>query len=803
MIRNNIRLALRLLLKHKNITIINIIGLSFSMACVLFILLWIQQELSYDRFHPDYRQIYRVEENQYYSNPEPYHVNVTPHPAGPAWKEEIPEITEQCRIAFSGGLLLNHDDTKFYENDVIATDSSYFRMFGFELLHGDPGAVLNEPNTIVLSEEIARKYFATDQAIGKVLKVDNDALYTVTGVMKDPPENTVLPAKILLPWSYREQQNFYSESWRNNAIYTYVKLIPGTADSTINNKITEVTNLHKEDNTITFEVNPIHRIHLHSYFGFGKSPGAILYVYIFSAVAIFVLIIACINFMNMSTAKSSLRAKEIGLRKVNGASKQRLVRQHMSESFVQTAISAFLALLLVVLLINKFNDISGKEVGLAEVFSWKYIAGLLLVTLFTGTLAGLYPAVHLSSLQPARAIRQQNDTRTGSGMLRKILVVFQFSLSILLISGALIVSRQLHYMQNADLGFDKYQLLTIPLQGGLAAHYETLKDEVLKNPGIESVSASTDQPFRIGSNSSNIDWQGKDPENEVLVSFTAVDFDYATTMKIRMDAGRDFSANYRGDLYQDTVANWLINKTMADIIARDLPAAGTASGGMDQVVGMTLRFMGIEGQVVGVMDDFHFKPLSNEVEPLVVAAFPPNYLMNMIVRLRIGDVQPVLQDLESTWNALVPDFPFEYRFVDEEIDNMYRSEQRMSSLIGIFTFVAILIACMGLFALASFNAERRTREIGVRKTFGASEGIIVRIMLMDITRLVLISLAIGLPSTWFLARWWLRDFYYRIDLTPGIFLVSSLLIVLVSLVTILYHALRSARLNPATALRYE
>lgn len=791
MIRNNLRLALRLLLKHKSITVINIIGLSFSMACVLFILLWVQQELSYDRFHPDYRQICRVEENQYYSNPEPYHVNVTPHPSGPVWKEEIPEITEQCRIAFSGGILLSHDDIKFFENDVIATDSSYFKIFGFELLQGDPENVLNTPNTLVLSEEIARKYFGTDQAIGKILKVDNDELYTVTGIMKDPPKNTILPAKILLPWSYRRQQNFYSDSWGSNSIYTYVRLMPGIADSTINNKITQVTNLHKEENTITFEVNPIHRIHLHSYFGFGKSPGAVLYVYIFSAVAIFVLIIACINFMNMSTAKSSMRAKEIGLRKVNGASKQRLVRQHMSESFVQTAISALLALLLVVLLLNKFNDISGKEVGLADVFSWKYIAGLLVVTLFTGTLAGIYPAFHLSSLQPVRAIRQQTDTRTGSGMLRKILVVFQFSLSILLVSGAIIVSRQLNYMQNAEIGFDKYDLLTIPMQGGLSSHYETLKDELLKNPGIESVSASTDQPFRIGSNSSNIDWQGKDPENEVLVSFSAADFDYATTMKIRMIDGRDFSENYRGDLYQDTVANWLINKTLADIIGKDV------------IVGMTIRFMGIEGQVVGVMDDFHFKPLSNEVEPLVVAVFPANYLVNMIVRLRSGNVQPVLKEMESTWNSLVPDFPFEYSFVDEEIDNMYRSEQRMASLIGIFTFVAIVISCMGLFALSSFNAERRIREIGVRKTFGASETIIARIMLMDITRLVLTSLAIGLPSTWLLARRWLQDFYYRIDLSSDIFLVSALLIVVVSLATILYHALRSARLNPVTALRYE
>lgn len=791
MIRNNIRLAIRLLLKHKNISVINIIGLSFSIACVLFILLWVQQELSYDRFHPDYKQVHRVEENQYYSNPEPYHVTVTPHPSGPVWKEEIPEITEQCRIAYANGLLLTHENRKFFENKVFSTDSSFFQMFGFELLKGDPRAVLNAPNTLVLSEETAIKYFGTVNALGKTLKVDNNEIYTVTGIMKDPPRNTVLYANVLLPWFYHEQQPFYSDSWNNNSISTYVKLAPGTADSTINTKITEVTNLHKEDNTITFETMPIHRIHLHAYFGFGKSPGAIIYIYIFSAVALFVLIIACINFMNMSTARSSIRVKEIGLRKVNGASKFRLIRQHLSESFVQTAIAAFLALLIVVLLLPKFNDISGKEVGVAVIFSWKYLTGLLVVIITTGILAGTYPAFHLSSLQPARAIRQHSDTRYGSGLLRKILVVFQFSLSILLISGAIIVSRQLHYMQNADLGFDKQQLVTIPLRGGLEEHYETLKTEMLKNPAVKNVSASIHQPLRIGSNSSNIHWQGKDPENEMLVSFTAVGYDFSKTMGIRILSGRGFSEKYPGDVYQDSIANFLINKTLADIINKE------------EIIGTELTFMGARGQIIGVMNDFHFKPLSSGVEPLAAVVFPPSLLMNMYIRVQHNNPKTLLADMEQAWNEMAPDFPFDYNFVDEQIANLYPAEQRMSRLIAIFTVVAIIIACMGLLALASFNAERRTREIGIRKTFGASEPGIVKIMIMDISRLIMISLLIGLPASWFLARRWLEDFFYRIDLSIDIFLIAAILIILFSLMTILYHAIKSARMNPVDALRYE
>lgn len=791
MILNNIRLAFRLLLKHKSISFINIVGLSLSIACALFILLWVQHELSYDRFHPDYKDIYRVEENQIYSNPEPYHVNVTPNPSGPVWKEEIPEIIEQCRLAWSGGILLSHEDTKFFENDVVACDSSYFQLFGFTLAEGNPDDILNEPNTIVIAEEIADKYFGTTHAIGKVLKVDNDELYTVTGIMKDPPKNTVIQAKILLPWTYRTSQQFYSDSWGNNSIFTFVKLEKKSSDTLVNSKITEVTNMHKEDNTVLFELNPIHRVHLHSYFGFGKSPGAVMYVWIFTAVALFVLLIACINFMNMSTAKSSVRAKEIGLRKVCGASKSRLVKLYLSESFVQTIVSAFLALLLVVIFLNKFNDISGKDVSLSDVFSLKYMAGLISVALFTGILAGLYPAFYLSSFKPARAIKEQYDARKGSGLLRKVLVVFQFSLSILLISGAIIVSRQLSYMQNADLGFNKYHLLSIPLKGGLGEHYATLKNEFLKNPKIEYISASMQEGYNIGSNSSNIEWEGKDEEMDVLVSFTAVDFDFTDAMGIRILSGRGFSNEFKGDVYQDTTANFLINKTLADIINKD------------DLVGMNISFMGIRGKIVGIMDDFNFKPLSNEVEPLAMIPISPEYLSSMIVRLKTEDVKPVISDMEKTWNSLVSQFPFEYSFVDEEIDNMYRSEERMAKLIGIFTFIAVIIACMGLFALASFTAERRTREIGVRKSFGASERAIVKIMIMDITRLILLALAIGLPAVWLLATRWLEDFYYRISLKPDIFIISSVVIILVSVLTITYHAIKSSRLNPVLALRYE
>lgn len=791
MIRKNLKIAFRLLLKHKSTSLINIIGLSISLACALFILLWVQHELSYDRFHPDYKQLCRVEEDQFYSNnPEAYHVNVTPGPSGPVWMEEIPEIINQCRFGFAGGLF-SYEDKKFFENSVIAVDSSFFQMFGAELLEGDPNAILNEPNTMVITEEIAAKYFGDDEAMGKSIKVDNDELYTVTGIMKKMPSNSNYRADILLPWSYRQAQVYHNESWGSNSIFTIVKLAEGAVDTTVNAKITEVTNIHKPNNTILFEVNPLHRIRLHGYFGYSQGPTAVIYVYIFSIIAIFVVIIACINFMNMSTAKSSLRAKEIGLRKVSGASKRQLVSQYLAESFLQTFISSIISVILVILLLNKFNDISGKELVFTDLINLNYILGILGILVFTGLVAGSYPALYLSNLQPVRAIKDQGESKKGSGLLRKVLVVFQFSLSILLIAGAIIISRQLQYMKNADLGFNKEYLVNVPLRGGLNAQYTTIKDELLKNPGVEYISASMQQGYRISSNSSGITWPGKDAEQNVLVSFTAVDFDFVNSMGIQMAAGRPFSQNYPADMLQDTLANFIINAKLAEIIDKE------------EIVDMSMNFMGIHGRVVGLMEDFHFSTLRNNIEPLAIIPIGQEYLMNMIIRLKPGDTENTLEQMEIKWNELVPEFPFEYSFVEDEINDMYRSEERMATLIAIFTIVAVIIACMGLFALASFTAERRTREIGVRKTFGAAEWNISWMMLRDSTILIIIALVFALPGVWLLARRWLSDFSFRIELEADVFIFAALLAILVSVFTTIYHAIRSSRINPVLALRYE
>lgn len=789
---NKLKQSLRILFKERRITLINIAGLSISLTCALFMLLWVQHELSFDRFHTDYEQLYRVEEDQYYSNAEPYHVNVTPFVSGPVWKDEVPEIDEQCRLAFQGGHLFSEGENKFFEDGIVVVDSSFFDMFTFEFKFGNKHSVLREPNTMVITEELSSKYFGDADPVGRTIQVNQDLLFTVSGVIEESPSNTIMGFKVLFPWNYLSLEDRNNDTWSSNSIMTCVKLQEGAVDSTVSRKITEVTNIYKEDNTIDYMVAPFSEIHLHSYFGFGRSPGAIMYVYIFGAIAFFVLLIACINFMNLSTARSSIRAKEIGLRKVNGASRMHLVKQYMTESFVQTLISVVVAFLLVLALLNKFNHISGKDIEPAGLFAIQFLLGILGVLVVTTILAGSYPALYLSALRPLRAIREQTDQRTGSGLLRKILVVFQFSMAVILITGALVATRQLTFMRSAELGYNKHNLLHIALRGNLNQEYETLKQSFMEHPGVLNATASIQAPYRIGSNSSGISWEGKDPEQDVLVSFTGVHHNFIETMGITLRGGRDFSDSFPGDMYHDdTLANWIINSTLADIIDKE------------ETVGMNLTFMGIHGQVVGVMEDYHFKPLGDEIEPMALCPLPVEMLMHMVVRLAPDQPQEALGFIQDKWEEILPQYPFDYTYVEEAIDNMYQGEEKMAILLKIFTVVAMIIASLGLFALASFTAQRRIKEIGIRKSMGAMEGQITLMMIKDFSLYVLISLVIALPAVWFIANRWLKEFSFRIELKPDLFVLTALVTATVAILTVLYHAFRTARINPVLALRYE
>ncbi|MEZ5072337.1 MAG: FtsX-like permease family protein [Bacteroidales bacterium] len=788
--------TLRILFKEKRITMINIGGLAISLACTLFMWLWVENELSYDRFHDDFRQLYRVEENQFYSGEEPYHVNVTPYVSGPVWKDEIPEIAEQCRMSYTPGQLFTYGEQRFFEEGLFAVDSTFFRLFSLPLRLGDPHRQFLEPNTIVLTSELAKKYFGDEPPLGKAIRVNEDQMHTVTGVLETLPENTVLEFNALLPWSAVVSSGQYQDNWGTNSIQTFVKLQPGAVDTVLNRKLTQVTNLYKENNTTDFLVAPFSRIHLHAYFGYGHSPGAILYVYIFVAIASFVLLIACINFMNLSTARASIRAHEIGLRKTNGATRIQLRRQHLAESFFQTLAAVLLAVLLVLALLAPFNRLTGKEIPAGNLLQWPFLLGATAILVVSTLLAGSWPAFYLSALDPLQAIRERSDRQGKSGLLRKVLVVFQFSLAVLLIMGSMVVTRQLKYMQGADLGFEKQGLLSIPLRGGLNSRYDLLKEEFGALSAVQSTCASMQPPYRIGSNSGGIRWEGKDPDHHILVSFTGVHYDFIKTMGIALEAGRDFESRFPGDLYQDTTANFIINATLARIMEEDLPEGS-------EVLGSNLEFIGASGRIVGIMEDYHFQTLGVDIEPMAIAPVPADNLSTMIVRLAPGMEAEGLRQVEETWEEILPQYPFESTYVDEVIRDMYRGEERLSSLLSIFTGVAFLLACLGLFALSSFTAQRRRREIGIRKTLGAGERQIGWMMVRDFSLYILLSLVIALPAVWFIATRWLGEFSYRIALKADLFLYAVLATTLVSVLTVLFHALRSARLDPVDTLRHE
>jgi predicted permease len=792
MFRNYLVTALRTIFRQKVFSFINIMGLAFGLACALLILLWIQDELSYDKFHENADRLFRVEEDQFYSG-EVYHVNVTPYPSGPVWKDEIPEIDDACRHQWPNGMLFRYGDNSFYERGCVAVDSSFFNMFSYSLLQGDPSQVLAQPWSAVITEETAEKYFGADDPVGKVFTVNNRYEFTVTGVLESIPRNSILEFDILVPFSYLNETGQFNDSWGSNSIRTFILLHENAIIDTVNNKLTRIVQQHNEGTTTKFMAAPFTGIHLHGYGGYGPRPGAIVFVYIFSAIAIFVLLIASINFMNLSTARSANRAREIGLRKTSGASRGTVIVQFFGESVLLALISLVFALFIVSAIMPVFNTISGKELDFSSLMSLRFILSMILVALVAGLVSGIYPALYLSAFRPIRVLKGDLSTGMKSGRMRKILVVVQFALSVFLIIGTVVVYRQLNYMKGKDLGYDREHLFYVYMRGDIKESYHTLKEELLRNPNVLSVSASGHQPHRISSNSGGASWEGKDPELEVLIGYNPVDFDYIETMGIEMAYGRSFSKEYPGDLYHDTIANFMINEQVARIM------------GIENPVGHRFSFWNIHGRVIGVMKDWHYHSVRTKIEPLVLITAPIDYWISyMVVRIAPGTISKTMKSIEETWNEVIPAYPFDYQFVDEDLDRMYRAEERLGNLLKYFTALAIIIACLGLFGLASFTAEQRTHEIGVRKVMGARVRTVVLLLSREFTHLVLISWIIAIPAAWYVMKnVFLQNFEYRTGMAWWIFVLAGLTALLIAILTVTYQAVRAALTNPAEALRYE
>ena len=799
MFSNYVKTALRNIFRHKGYSFINVAGLALGMACCLFIMVWVIDELSYDRFHENAQHLYRVEQDQYYSG-DIYHVTVTPYPMGPGLEAEIPEIKDAARYVWMGTRLLRYQEKAFFEDGIRAVDPSFLRMFTFPLIKGDAATALDGPHSLILSQEMAQKYFGDEDPLGKAVIINNTYSFSVTGVLKEIPSNSSYEFDMLIPFEFVRQSDWYSDSWNSNSITTLVQLHDQASVPDVNKKMTEIVTRHvaetiedperlrrfQEGPLTQFMLMPLTDIHLHSYFGYGKPMGDIQYVYIFTVIALFVLLIACINFMNLATARSANRAKEVGLRKVVGALKRHLVGQFFGESILLSFLALLFALIMVVSLLSRFNTLAGKELGLNVLFRWEFVAGMGGITLITGVISGSYPALFLSAFQPVKVLKGTLKAGMKSTVFRKVLVVTQFALSILLIVGTGIVYKQVSYMRSKKLGYDKEHMIYIPLRGNTPQSYPTFKEALLRNPLVVNVSGTGHSPTHIGSNSGGADWDGKDPELSVLIGQNRVDFDYIETMKIEMAEGRPFSKTFS----TDTATAFLVNEEVVRIM------------GDESAVGKRFSFFGVDGTIVGVMKNFHFHPVRYEIEPLAFIVRPER-IRYAVIRLAAGNIQEGLEFVQSTWEQVIPDYPFNYHFMDEDFDRMYRAESRMGSLLRAFAFLAIAIACLGLFGLASFTAEQRTKEIGVRKVLGASVPGIVFLFSKEFTKWVIAANAIALPVAYLVMRNWLQSYAYRTNLAWWVFFMSGAFALVVSLLTVSYQSVKAALANPSKSLRYE
>jgi ABC-type antimicrobial peptide transport system permease subunit len=786
----NIQIALRNILRHRLISFITIFGLAIGLAGSMFIFLWVSDELNYDHFNKLGDRLFRVEEDQPYSKGL-YHVNVTPWPSGPVWKESIPEIENSCRMTSTGSLLFRRNDKIFYEDKVVAADSSFFKMFTFPLLEGDVRSVLRDPQSIVISDEMARKYFGNEDAQGKSIEINNSEVFQVSGIMKKIPTNSSIKADFLIPFSYMKKSSWYSDNWSNNSIATYILSGKGTDPEVIKTKINKVVKDHITQGSTKFMLFPFLKIHLHEYWGFGHPPGAIVNIWIFSSIAILVLIIACINFMNLSTARSASRAKETGLRKLNGAFRRDMVFQFLGESSLHALTGMILAIALVAALLGPFDILTGKTIRENDLIAPVFIISALIITIITSLIAGSYPAFILSSFMPINVLKSGMTGGTAGVYFRKITVVVQFIISIVLILFTLVTYRQLKYMQGKSLGYDKENLIYLQMKGNMIDNYSVIKQEFLKNPSVITVSACTNPPQNIGSNADNISWEGKSPDEHSLVSMAGVDFDYAEAMGLKLKTGRTFSKAYSIDIPHDSSGTFMINEQLEKLM------------GTDNSVGKQLKFGTTRGQIVGVMKDFSYQSLRSKIEPLAVWIWPSKYLNFIYFRVKPGNMHETIASLEKTWQKVMPLYPFDYQFLDQEIDKMYKVEQRTGTLLKYFSVLAILIACIGLFGLATYTVEQRRRELGLRKVLGASGSSIFRLISNEFAQLLLIASFISVPLSIFMLQKYLSDFAFHIQLSAGIFVLALFLTIAVTGLAISYQLVTAIRTNPAKSLKYE
>lgn len=811
MLRNYLKIAIRNMAKHKVISFINLFGLTVGITCCLLILTYIIHEVSYDKYNSKADRVYRVTRS--FNNKDgivSLHLGAVAPPFAPSLRNEFPDIEKVTRIFPVGTVPMHYEEKIFNEKDVYFGDDNLFSIFDVTLEKGNPQTALTDPYSVILTEDLAQKYFGSADPVNKVIRLNNQFNFKVTGIFKPFPDAAHLHPRMMLSFATLKDTAIYGErklqtNWDNNAFFTYLLLPPHYPVKNIEARFPAflnkyMGNSHGDTNPSSWTklyLQKLTDIHLTSHLDEEmEENGDIKRVYIFSAIALFILLIACINYMNLSTARSALRAKEIGIRKTSGAQRSEIIVQFLSESVLITAMATVLAVGLTWLTLPLLNAVTGLSLSISSIFIPGVIILLVLTPFVIGILSGIYPALFMSSFQPVKVLKGLFKAGSGSISFRKVLVVAQFAISIILIICTAIVFQQLHYMQEKSLGFDKERIVTIGYDGAtMSKTFESFRNELLNSAYIKEVGRSSRIPSGRLLDENGASTESGDSLRPVSanIKYVAADYDFVPTYGMHVLAGRNFSHAYGTD-----TTSFMLNAAAARALGLQHP---------EQAVGHNFQYGDVKGKIVGVLDDFHFESMHQQIVPLVLVMTPPgtpNFGFNFIsVKIAGSNVSGGLAHLENTWKKYLPQIPFEYTFLDERFDQLYQSEQRQGTLFTAFSGIAIFIACLGLLGLSAFAISQRIKEIGIRKVLGASVSNIVTLLSKDFLKLVAIAAVIAFPVAWYVMHNWLMDFAYRISIQWWIFLVAGILASAVALITIGLQAVKAAMSPPVKNLRTE
>lgn len=785
MFKNYFIITLRNIRKHTLHSIINIAGLSLGLSVCLIIFLWAQNELGYDRFHTNRNEIAQVYSKMLYSSGDSRIHTGSYYPLAKVLKEECPEVIDAIRYEFATGVSLSHGQKRYTNDAVGLADPSFFDVFSFPFIKGNPELALAENYSIVLTEKMAKKYFGSDDPLGQMLTLNDEVPVQVTGIIADVPPQSSLQFDCIAPFALEFAPDFKEpEHWGGNPLETYVLLHKDVDRAEVERKITAIADKYAQWETakVSFHLHPLTKKHLYS----PEGGGPIQSLWIFSAVALFVLFIACINFMNLSTARAATRAKEVGVRKVVGARKTDLIRQFIGESLMISFITLLIAVALLAAFLPAFNQLLGKQLTLHLLLKPVVALGFLGIALIAGILAGTYPALYVSSFQPGSIIRGLGSVGAKS-IFRKILVVVQFSLSIIMVISTVVVFKQFGFMMSKDLGFERENLVIVQMNQRMQERFQPLRNDLLNNPKVENVTKSLQGPWNIGSTVSAVDWDGKPPDETVSMHWDYVGYDYFDTLKMKIIEGRAFSREFPTDQEEGYIVNEEAVKLM----------------GMDKPVGKRLSVFRHEGRIIGVVKNFHFQALYHEIKPFVFMLRPESGSLAFI-RINPENESRTLDNIRSILNKHDPEFQGNLLFFNDVLSRyIYTTEEQTGKIATYFTLLAILISCLGLFGLAAFMAERRTKEIGIRKVAGASVKNVVFMLSKDFTKWVLLSNLIAWPMAYYIMGKTLEKYAYRTHIGPEVFILSGLAALVIALLTVSYQAIKAARANPADSLRYE